>query len=116
MIGSRRSPLGGATEVGGLLQLHLTGTRRGALDLPCFTRSATPSLVEIHNVQITADLGSPPDGDRVLDVTDPTRLDLSEQMPAIHLEISGTWRSAGVAPVTALPPVGSRVDVQGFVY
>ena len=115
VIGSRRSPLGGATEAGGLLQPHLTGTSRRALDLPCLN-GATPSFVEIHGVQITADLGSPPDGDRVFNVTDPMRLDLPEHMRTIHLEISGTWRDAGVAPSTALPPVGSRVDVQGFVY
>ena len=67
-------------------------------------------------MQITADLGSPPDGDRVFNVTDPMRLDLPEHMRTIHLEISGTWRDAGVAPSTVLPPVGSRVDVQGFLY
>jgi hypothetical protein len=67
-------------------------------------------------VEITADLGSPPDPDRVFKVTDPTGRDLPLVMRTIHLEISGTWRDAGVAPPTALPPVGSRVDVQGFVY
>jgi hypothetical protein len=116
LIGSRRSALGGATRGGGMLQPNLTGPSRRALNLPCFTGSATPTFVEIRGVQITADLGSPPDGDRVFNVTDQTRLDLTEPMRTIHLEISGTWRAAGVAPSTALPPVGARVDVQGFVY
>jgi hypothetical protein len=116
LIGSRRSQLGGATEAGGILQPHLTGTSRRALDLPCLVGSATPTFVEIDDVQITADLGSPPDGDRVFNVTDPARRDLPENMRTIHLEISGTWRTAGVAPSIAIPPVGSRVHVQGFVY
>jgi hypothetical protein len=116
VIGSRRSPLGGATEPGGVLQPHLTGASRRALDLPCLTRGATPTFVEIHGVQITADSGSPPDGDRVFNVTDPRRLDLSEPMRSMHLEIEGTWRAAGVAPSTVIPPLGSLVDVQGFVY
>ena len=116
VIGSRRSPLGGAVEAGGVLQPHLTGASRRALDLPCLTRGATPTFVEIHGVQITADLGSPPDGDRVFNVTDPRRLDLSEPMRSMHLEIEGTWLAAGVAPSTVIPPVGSLVDVQGFFY
>jgi hypothetical protein len=116
LIGSRRSQLGGATEAGGILQPHLTGASRRALDLPCLVGAATPTFVEIDRVQITADLGSPPDGDRVFNVTDPARLDLPEHMRTMHLEISGTWRTAGVAPSTAIPPVGSRIDVQGFVY
>jgi hypothetical protein len=116
LIGSQRSPLGGATEAGGVFQPHLTGASRRALDLPCLTAGATPTFVEIRGVEITADLGSPPDGDRVFNVADPTRGDLPLVMRTIHLEISGTWRDAGAAPSTALPPLGSRVDVQGFVY
>jgi hypothetical protein len=116
LIGSRRSRLGGATEAGGILEPHLTGTSRRALKLPCLIGSVTPTFVAIDDVEITADLGSPPDGDRVFNVSDPTRPDLPEPMRTIHLEISGTWRDAGVAPSTAIPPVGSRIDVQGFVY
>jgi hypothetical protein len=116
LIGSRRSRLGGATEAGGILQPHLTGTSRRAVKLPCLIGSVTPTFVEIDDVQITADLGSPPDGDRVFNVADPARPGLPEPMRTLHLEISGTWRDAGVAPSTAISPVGSRVDVQGFVY
>jgi hypothetical protein len=116
LIGSRRSPLGGATEAGGLFQPHLAGVSRRALNLPCLLRGARPTFVEIDGVQITQDFGSPPDGDRVFNVTDPSRLDLSEPMRSIHLEIEGTWRTAGVAPSTVIPPLGSLVDVQGFLY
>jgi len=36
-------------------------------------------------------------------------------MKTIHVEIDGTWFEAGVAP-PLLPPLGTRIDVQGFVY
>ena len=116
LIGSRQSPLGGASEASGLLQPHLTGVSRRALNLPCLLRGARPTFAEIDGLQISADLGSPPDGDRVFNVTDPKRLDLPEPMRTIHLEISGTWRAAGVAPSTMIPPLGALVDVQGFFY
>lgn len=116
LIGSRQSPLGGATKAGGLFQPQLIGVSRRALKPPCTLPGGTPTFVEIDGVEITADFGSPADGDRVFNVTDPRRLDLSEPMRSIHLEVEGSWRAAGVAPSTAIPAIGSRIDVQGFFY
>lgn len=116
LLGTRRSALGGATEAGGVLQPHLAGESKRALSPPCLVGAATPTFVEVDGVQISADFGAPPDGDRVFNATDASRDDLPEPMRTIHVEIDGTWRSAGFAPSTAIPPVGARVDLQGYVY
>jgi hypothetical protein len=99
-----------------LFQPHLIGASRRALEPPCTLSGGRPTFVEIDGVEISADFGAPADGDRVFNVTDPTRTDLSEPMRSIHLEIEGSWRAASVAPSTLIPSIGSRVDVQGFFY
>jgi hypothetical protein len=116
LLGNRRSALGGATEAGGVVQPHLTGRRKRALSPPCLVGAATPTFVELDGGQISTDFLPPADGDRVFNVTDAARTELPEPMRTMHIEIDGTWRSAGVAPSAVIPPVGARVDLQGYVY
>jgi len=116
LVGRRASPLGGATEPGGALQPHLTGAAKHALSPPCLLGDSAPTFVELDGVQISQDFPPPADGDQVFNVTDTTRKDLPEPMRTMHVEIDGEWRAAGIAPPVVLPPVGARVDLEGFVY
>jgi hypothetical protein len=116
ILGSGESPAGGATESGGAFQPHLAGAvDKHLLNPPCAI-GATPTFVEVHGLVVSSRPKRSADGDQVANLSDPNRPDIVDPaMKTIHVEIDGTWIAAAVAP-SLLPPLGTRIDVQGFVY
>jgi hypothetical protein len=116
ILGAQESPASGATESGGKFQPHLAGTAdKHLLNPPCAV-GGTPTFVEVHDVTVSMSPRRSGDGDQVANLTDPNRPDIANpHMKTLHVEIDGTWVEAGVAP-PLLPPVGTHIDVQGFVY
>ena len=116
ILGSAESPAGGATESGGAFQPHLAGdAQKHLLNPPCAI-GGTPTFVEVHDLVVSTRPKRSADGDQVANLTDPNRSDIVKvAMKTIRVEIDGTWFEAGVAP-PLLPPLGTRIDVQGFVF
>jgi hypothetical protein len=117
VLGSNVGLGGGAIESGGAFQPHLRGNaQRHLLNPPC-TLGDEPTFVEIDGLVVGMDWEQVrTDGDYTGTLADPSRSDIKNAyMKAIHAEIDGKWSRAGVAP-PPLPPPGTTVDVQGFVY
>jgi hypothetical protein len=115
ILGSQTDSDGGATEPGGAFQPHLRGGNQNHLLNPPCSVAGKGVFVELDGVE-TADNSSPQDdGDITTYITDPTVSPRDPHLGRMHVEIDGTWLSAGVAP-SSLPGRGTRVDVQGFVY
>jgi hypothetical protein len=116
ILGSQESPDRGATEAGGKFQPHLRGgLQQHLLDPPCEI-GGTPTFVEVDDVVVSTTHGRGADGDDSANLTQASRPDIANPyMKTLHAEIDGTWISAGVAP-PLFPPLGTRVDVQGFVF
>jgi hypothetical protein len=116
ILGSQQNAAGGATEAGGRFQPHLRGlAQQHLLNPPCAVE-ATPTFVEVHDVVVVSPPSPGGDGDIVANLTDPNRSDIaSPLMKSLRAEIDGTWLNAHVAPA-AFPPVGTHIDVQGFVF
>jgi hypothetical protein len=116
ILGSQESPAGGAIESGGKFQPHLRGAEDQHLLNPPCTVGATPTFVEVHDVVISAGPSLSRDGDDSANISDPNRPDIANPyMKTLHVEIDGLWISAEVAP-RLFPPLGTRIDVQGFVF
>jgi Divergent InlB B-repeat domain len=115
ILGSQRSAKGGATEAGGGFPNHLRGpTQQHLLQPPC-TVNGKGVFVELDGVA-TADKSSPQvDGDVTSYISDPDVRRATPHLNRMHVELDGTWLSAGVA-FAWLPRAGTRIDVQGFVF
>jgi hypothetical protein len=117
ILGSEENPQHGATEVGGRFQPHLRGGgQQHLLDPPCEI-GGTPTFVEVDDVIITRAPNRSSDGDDSTNLTQADRPDISNPyMKTLHVEIDGTWISADVAPPLWPTELGTRIDVQGFVF
>ncbi len=115
ILGAQESPAHGALESGGKFQPHLRGpAQQHLLNPPCEV-GGTRTFVEVHGVVVANVPDVKADGDNVANLTDPTRPEIANPyMKTIHVEIDAAWLAAGVAP-PKLPPLGTRIDVQGFV-
>ena len=116
IVGTAESGDHGATEAGGRFQPHLRGgAEQHLLNPPCDV-GGTPAFVEVDDVVISSAPDRPSDGDDVANVTEADRPDIANPyLKTIHVEIDGTWINANVAP-PLLPPLGTKIDVQGFVF
>jgi hypothetical protein len=117
IIGTKTGSNGGGVESGGAFQPHLRGNaQRHLLNPPCSV-AGEPSFVEVDGVVVGADWEHvASDGDYTGTLADASRPDIKNAyLKAVHAEIDGTWTRAGVAP-PMLPPAGTKIDVQGFVY
>jgi hypothetical protein len=117
VIGERAGSSGGALEGGGAFQPHLAGdAQRHLLNPPCFVEKE-PTFVQIDGLVVGRDWGHVrSDGDYTGTLADPSRPEITNPyLKAVHAEIDGTWKKAGVAPAL-LPAPGTKIDVQGFVY
>ena len=73
--------------------------------------------MEVDGVVITRAPNRSGDGDDSTNLTQADRPDIRNRyMKTIHVEIDGTWFSAKVAPPPWPTALGTRLDVQGFVY
>jgi len=116
ILGSQQNAAGGATEAGGRFQPHLRARAQQHLLNPPCSVDGTPTFVEVHDVVVATQPVPGGDGDLVANLTDPNRSDIaSPLMKTLRAEIDGTWFDAKVAPAP-LPPVGTHIDVQGFVF
>ena len=114
IVGTQVSSTGGATQAGGWYGGQGIPTKT-ALDPPC-TVGGDPMFVELHNVDVegfTCNSFVTGDGDCWGNLWDNStgRMNNFNQ---IHAEIAGTWIAAGLSP--PVPPPGTQIDVQGFVY
>jgi hypothetical protein len=118
ILGSQRSSYGGATEGGGGLQPHLRGDPQKHLLYPPCTIGGTATFVEIHDV-LVAGPDHPErsaDGDETVNMADPNRPDITSiYMKRLLTEIDNKLIVHKVAPPIQ-PPIGSHIDVQGFVF
>ena len=117
ILGSEQNPAGGATEAGGRFQPHLRGgAQQHLLNPPCDV-GGTPAFVEVDDVVISRAPNRSSDGDDSPNLTQADRPDIANPyMKTIHVEIDGTWISANVAPPFWPEALGTRLDVQGFVF
>ena len=117
ILGTQENAEHGATEAGGRFQPHLRGgTQQHLLDPPCAV-GGTPTFVEIDNVVIARAPNRSGDGDDSTNLAQAGRSDIANPyMKMIHVEIDGTWIAAGVAPPLWPTTLGTRLDVQGFVF
>jgi hypothetical protein len=117
LLGAKAGPYRGALESGGAFQPHLRGNaQRHLLDPPCSLGNES-TFVQINGLVVGPDWERVlSDGDYTGTLADPARPDIKNvYMKAIHAEIDATWSRANVAP-PVLPPPGTKIDVQGFVY
>lgn len=116
ILGTAENPNHGATEAGGRFQPHLRGgAQQHLLNPPCDV-GATPAFVEVDDVVVSTMHGRGADGDDSANLTQADRPDIANPyMKTLHAEIDNTWISAAVAP-PFFPPLGTRIDVQGFVF
>jgi hypothetical protein len=117
ILGSEQNERGGATEAGGRFQPHLRGpAQQHLLDPPC-TVDGTPAFVTVEDVVISKAPTRSADGDDSANLTQAGRPDItSPYMKTIRMEIDNTWITGGVAPPPWPRRVGTKLDVQGFVF
>jgi hypothetical protein len=117
ILGTQENPDHGATEAGGRFQPHLRGgLQQHLLNPPCEV-GGTPAFVEVDDVVVTNMHGRGADGDDSVNLTQVDRPDITNPyMKTLHAEIDGTWIVAKVAPPFWPDEVGTRIDVQGFVF
>jgi hypothetical protein len=114
VIGTQTDSNGGATQAGGWYGGQSIPYKT-ALTPPC-TVNGAPMFVEIHNINVegfTCNSFSTGDGDCWGNIWD-NSAGAMNNLNQIHVEIAGTWITAGTAP--AVPPTNSQIDIQGFVY
>jgi hypothetical protein len=117
IVGTAENAKHGPTEAGGRFQPHLRGfAQQHLLNPPCEI-GGTPTFVEVDDVFISRAPNRSGDGDDSTNVTQADRPDITNpNMKTLHIEIDGTWISAGVAPLLWPLELGTRLDVQGFVF
>ena len=117
ILGTAENPNHGATEEGGRFQPHFRGgLQQHQLNPPCEIGGA-PTFVEVHDVVITRAPNRSGDHDDSTNLTQADRPDITnENMKTLHAEIDGTWIDGHVAPPLWPTKLGTRLDVQGFVF
>jgi hypothetical protein len=117
ILGTQENLDHGATEVGGRFQPHLRGgLQQHLLNPPCEV-GGTPTFVEVDDVVVVNMHGRGHDGDDSVNLTQADRPDIANpNMKTLHAEIDGTWFTAEVAPRFWPDEIGTRIDVQGFVF
>jgi hypothetical protein len=117
ILGSEESQAHGATESGGRFQPHFRGGGQQHQLNPACEIGGTPTFVEVDDVYISRAPNRSSDHDDSTNLTDPNRPDIpNPSMKMIHVEIDGTWIDAHVAPPLWPTKLGTRLDVQGFVF
>jgi hypothetical protein len=112
VLGTQKSALGGATFAGGGFKPGIPDRR--STNPPC-TVSGVPTLVELHRVTVGSCAKINNDGDWTCELTDPALpASVTADLRSIHIEIDGNFRAKGWGP--AIPPGGTPIDVQGFVF
>ena len=117
ILGTAQNANHGATEEGGRFQPHFRGgLQQHQLNPPCEIRG-TPTFVEVHDVVLTAVPNRSGDHDDSTNLMQADRPDIADpKMKTLHAEIDGTWIDGHVAPPLWPMKVGTRLDVQGFVF
>ena len=117
LLGTQESPAHGATEEGGRFQPHFRGGAQQHQLNPACEIGGTPTFVEIDDVFISRAPNRSSDQDDSTNLTQADRPDITNPyMKMIHVEIDGTWIEAQVAPPFWPNKLGTRLDVQGFVF
>ena len=117
IVGTAENANHGATEGGGRFQPHFGGgLQQHQLNPACEIRG-TPTFVEVHDVVMTAVPNRSGDHDDSTNLVQAGRPDIANpNMKSLHAEIDGTWIDGHVAPPLWPTKVGTRLDVQGFVF
>jgi hypothetical protein len=117
ILGTTENPNHGATEEGGRFQPHFGGGLQQHQLNPACEIGGTPTFVEVHDVVMTAVPNRSGDHDDSTNLMQADRPDITNpNMKTLHAEIDGTWIDGHVAPPLWPMRVGTRLDVQGFVF
>jgi hypothetical protein len=117
ILGATENASHGATEAGGRFQPHFRGPPQQHQLNPACEIGGTPTFVEVDDVYISRKPNRSADHDDSTNVTQAGRPDITNpQMKTMHIEIDGTWIDGHVAPPLWPDKLGTRVDVQGFVF
>jgi len=114
ILGTQTNANGGATQAGGWYGGQ-TIPSKTSLTPPC-TVNGAPMFVEVHDVNVegmTCNSFSGDDGDCWGNLWD-NSADTMTLINQIHVEIAGTWITAGIAPT--VPATNTQIDIQGFVF
>jgi hypothetical protein len=114
IVGTQTNASGGATQAGGWYGGQ-TIPSKTSLTPPC-TVNGAPMFVELHDVNVeamTCNSFSGDDGDCWGNLWD-NSADSMTLVNQIHVEIAGTWITAGTAP--SVPATNTQIDIQGFVF
>ncbi|MDP9240301.1 MAG: hypothetical protein M3O55_06615 [Actinomycetota bacterium] len=111
VLGTRRSPLGGATYAGGGFKPGIPDRR--AFAPPCSV-NGVPTFVEIRNIKVGSCSKINNDGDWTCTLTDPNLpASTPRDLTKIHIETGRNFRTAGG---WSIPPGGRPINIQGFVF
>jgi hypothetical protein len=117
ILGTAENASHGATEAGGRFQPHFSGPPQQHQLNPACEIDGTPTFVEVDDVFISRKPNRSADHDDSTNVTQAGRPDITNpQMKTLHIEIDGTWIDGHVGPPLWPDKLGTRVDVQGFVF
>ena len=112
VLGTQRSPLGGATFAGGGFKPGIPNRR--ATTPPCSV-GGKPTFVQLDRVKLGSCQRINHDGDWTCTVSDPSAArGTPPSLNHMHVESDVNFRKAGWAQPD--PPGGTLLDVQGFVY
>lgn len=117
ILGTQENASHGATETGGRFQPHFHGGLQQHQLNPVCELDGTPTFVEVDDVYISRAPNRSSDHDDSTNLTQADRPDITNpQMKTLHAEIDGTWIDSHVAPALWPEELGTRLDVQGFVF
>lgn len=117
ILGTQENASHGATEAGGRFQPHFRGGLEQHQLNPVCELDGTPTFVEVDGVFISRKPNRSSDHDDSTNLTQVGRPDIANpQMKTLHAEIDGTWIDGHVAPPLWPDKLGTRLDVQGFVF
>lgn|GEM_PF-6079181 len=117
ILGTQENASHGATEAGGRFQPHFRGPPQQHQLNPACEIDGTPTFVEVDDVFISRAPNRSADHDDSTNVTQAGRPDITNpQLKTLHIEIDGTWIDGNVAPPLWPDKLGTRLDVQGFVF
>jgi len=117
ILGTQENASHGATEAGGRFQPHFRGAdQQHQLNAVC-ELDGMPTFVEVDDVFISRAPNRSADHDDSTNLTQAGRPDITNpRMKTLHVEIDGTWIDGHVAPPLWPDKLGTRLDVQGFVF
>jgi hypothetical protein len=117
ILGTEENASHGATEAGGRFQPHFRGGLQQHQPSPACELDGTPTFVEVDDVFVSRKPNRSSDHDDSTNLTQAGRPDITNpQMKTLHAEIDGTWIDSHVAPPLWPDKLGTRLDVQGFVF